>query len=72
MDLYRFIVTAGGREIPVVVSAEDDESAFRVVEQEIARSFLKPLQIDDVALLEKKKIRGTGSGFVIQPRKAYE
>lgn len=72
MDLYRFIVTAGEREIPVVTAADDEESAFRAVEREVARSFLKPIQIDDIALLEKKKIRGTGSGFVIQPRKNYE
>ncbi|RYM05432.1 DUF3906 family protein [Sporolactobacillus sp. THM7-7] len=72
MMLYRFIVTSGDQEIPVVAVAEDESSAFRVVDREVQRSFLKRLKIDDVALLEKKKIRQSGSGFVIQPRKTYE
>ncbi|RYL94922.1 DUF3906 family protein [Sporolactobacillus sp. THM7-4] len=72
MELFRFIVTSGGDEFPVVAAAEDEESAFRIVDREIERSFLEQLEVDDIALLEKKKIRKTGAGFLIQPRKTYE
>lgn len=72
MELFRFIVTAGDAEIPVVAVAEDEETAFRIVDTEVQQTFLKRLRVDGIALLEKKKIYKSGAGFVIQPRKAYE
>ncbi|GGL47515.1 DUF3906 family protein [Sporolactobacillus putidus] len=72
MELFRFIVASGENEIPVVAVAEDEETAFRVVDAEVQRTFLKRLKVDGIALVEKKKIHKNGAGFVIQTRKAYE
>ncbi|EIJ82234.1 hypothetical protein PB1_04860 [Bacillus methanolicus PB1] len=65
MNLYRFEVTLIGNEvIHVVIAAENDEDAFRLVEVEIEKHFLKLPDIHDISLYEKKKIR-KGNGFVL-------
>lgn len=72
MELYRFIIASGDEELPVVAAAENEEAAFRVVERELERTFLKRLQVEDIALVEKKKISKNGAGFVLKRRKSYE
>ncbi|AIE58979.1 DUF3906 family protein [Bacillus methanolicus] len=65
MNLYRFEVTLKGNEvIHVVIAAENDEDAFRLVDVEIEKHFLKLPEIQDISLYEKKKIR-KGNGFVL-------
>lgn len=72
MDLYRFIVSTEEEEISVVAAAESEEAAFRIADREIEHNFLKKPKIADIALIEKKTIRKTGAGYLIQPRKSYE
>ncbi|WP_028983527.1 DUF3906 family protein [Sporolactobacillus terrae] len=72
MELFRFIVTAGTSEIPVVAVAENEEAAFRVVDQELDHTLLKLPQIDHIALMQKKSISKKGSGFAILPREQFE
>ncbi|MCF6408149.1 DUF3906 family protein [Pseudalkalibacillus salsuginis] len=64
MDLYRFEVSSNGNVIPVIIAAENDEAAFRLVEVELEKYFLSLPEIDDISLYEKKKIR-RGNGFVL-------
>ncbi|WP_353948462.1 DUF3906 family protein [Sporolactobacillus sp. Y61] len=72
MELYRFIVTSEEQEIPVVAVAENEESAFRIVDRELDRTFLKKIRVDDIALVEKKRILKNGAGFVLHKRKSFE
>lgn len=71
MELFRFIIISGDKEIPAVAAAKDEEAAFRIVDQEIQKEFLKTLKVDDVLLVQRKSIR-TGAGYVLHPRKSYE
>ncbi|WP_257348476.1 DUF3906 family protein [Pseudalkalibacillus decolorationis] len=64
MDLYRFEVTTKTDVIHVIIAAKNDESAFRLVEVELEKYFLKLPDVEDISLYEKKKIRN-GNGFVI-------
>ncbi|WP_261129018.1 DUF3906 family protein [Bacillus sp. Marseille-Q3570] len=64
MDLYRFEVTTDTDVIPVIIAAENDEAAFRLVEVELEKYFLRLPEVDDISLYEKKKIR-KGNGFVL-------
>jgi hypothetical protein len=65
MNLYRFEVTLKNHEvIHVIIAAKDDEDAFRLVDVEIEKHFLKIPDIQNVSLYEKKKIRN-GNGFVL-------
>ncbi|MDD9148694.1 MULTISPECIES: DUF3906 family protein [unclassified Sporolactobacillus] len=72
MELFRFIVTSNENETVAVAVAENEEAAFRVVDSELQRTFLKRLKVDSIVLLEKKKIGKSGAGFVIRPRETYE
>ncbi|MBB5324991.1 hypothetical protein HNQ34_002090 [Anoxybacillus tepidamans] len=67
MNLYRFEVTTKRGIIYVVIAAHDDEQAFRLVEIELEKHFLKIPDFTDISLHEKKPIR-RGGGFVIDPR----
>jgi hypothetical protein len=64
MNLYRFEVTTKAHVIYVIIAAKDDEQAFRLVEIELEKHFLKIPDIIDISLFEKKKI-GRGNGFVV-------
>jgi hypothetical protein len=64
MNLYRFEVTTKNDIIHVVIVAHDDEQAFRLVEVELEKHFLKIPEFIDISLHEKKPIR-RGGGFVI-------
>jgi hypothetical protein len=64
MNLYRFEVTTKDGVIYVIIAAKDDEQAFRLVEVELEKHFLKVPDFTDISLHEKKPIR-RGGGFVI-------
>jgi hypothetical protein len=64
MDLYRFEVVTKNEVIPVIIAAESEEKAFRAVEVELEKYFLKLPDIEEITLYEKKKIRNS-AGFVI-------
>ncbi len=64
MNLYRFEVTINDQLHHAVVAAENDETAFRQVDAELEKQFLKLPDVQNVSLYEKKKIH-KGSGFVL-------
>ena len=51
--------------IDVIIAAQNDESAFRQVDIELEKYFLKELEIENVTLHEKKRIR-KNAGFVLE------
>ncbi|MGE6752647.1 DUF3906 family protein [Rossellomorea sp. NPDC071047] len=65
MNLYRFEVTTRVFVTIVVVAAESDELAFDLVEIELEKYFLKKPDVVDISLYEKRRIRGSGAGFVL-------
>lgn len=67
MYLYRMEVTIEGDRIPVIVAAENDQAAFSLVDVELEKYFLKPPEVDDATLYEKKGIH-RGGGFVLPPK----
>ncbi|BDG48847.1 MULTISPECIES: DUF3906 family protein [Parageobacillus] len=71
MFLYRFEVTTKTEIIYVVIAANDDEQAFRLVEVELEKHFFKVPDYTDISLHEKKPIR-RGGGFVVcsEPRRS--
>lgn len=64
MELYRFEVTTEAEVIPVVIVADSEEKAFRAVEIELEKYFLRLPSIRDITLYEKKRIQSS-AGFVI-------
>ncbi|MEN1935489.1 DUF3906 family protein [Paenibacillus sp. 102] len=64
MDLYRFEAVLANGVVPVVVVAQSEEQAFRLVEVELEKYFLPLPEVKEIALHEKKKIR-KGAAFVI-------
>lgn len=64
MSIYRFEVTINNEIFHAVVAAENDESAFRLVDVEIEKQFLKASNVQDISLYEKKKVQ-KGAGFVL-------
>ncbi|WP_027410741.1 DUF3906 family protein [Anoxybacteroides tepidamans] len=73
MYLYRFEVSGLAETIHVVIAASDDEQAFRLVEVELEKHFLKVPDFTDISLHEKKPIR-RGGGFVVysEPRRSFQ
>jgi hypothetical protein len=69
MYLYRFEVTTQTNTIYLVIAASSDEQAFRLVEVELEKHFLKVPDFIDISLHEKKPIR-RGGGFIVynEPR----
>lgn len=64
MDLYRFEAVLAHKVIPVVVVAQSEEQAFRLVEVELEKYFLPLPEVKEISLYEKKKIRKSAA-FVI-------
>lgn len=64
MNLYRFEITIDGQLLHAVVAAEDDETAFHLVDVELEKQFLKIADVQNVSLYERKKIH-KGAGFVL-------
>jgi hypothetical protein len=65
MNLYRFEVTTSVFVTSVIIAAEQDELAFDLVEIELEKYFLKKLDVLDISLYEKRRIRGSGAGYVL-------
>ncbi|MDP7980929.1 DUF3906 family protein [Bacillus sp. WLY-B-L8] len=57
MDLYRFEAVLTTGVVPVVVVAQSEEQAFRLVEVELEKYFLPLPEVKEISLYEKKKIR---------------
>ncbi|WP_409299928.1 DUF3906 family protein [Peribacillus sp. SCS-155] len=64
MNLYRFEVALAEGPIHVIIAAENDDAAFRLVDIELEKHYLSMPDVKDVSLYEKKKIR-KGTGFVL-------
>ena len=64
MYLYRFEVVTDDKLFPVVIAASDDQQAFSLVDEEIEKFFLHELQVNEVVLHEKRRIR-SGNGYVL-------
>ncbi|SMO33472.1 DUF3906 family protein [Melghirimyces algeriensis] len=67
MYLYRFEVLVNTKAVPVVIAAGDDQQAFRLVDVELEKYFLKMPEVDDITLYEKKRI-AKGGGYVLHER----
>lgn len=65
MHLYHFKVNIVTEEITVIVAAESNELAFRAVEIEVEKSYLKLPDINEIVLVERKKIATKGTAFVL-------
>ncbi|QZT33920.1 DUF3906 family protein [Caldalkalibacillus thermarum TA2.A1] len=65
--LYRLELTVNGQPVEVVVAARSHEQAFAIAEVEVEKSCLQLPQIEEMAIVEKKRI-GRGSGFVVTGR----
>ncbi|HDR7451953.1 DUF3906 family protein [Bacillus cereus] len=64
MDLYRFEAVLVNSIVPIVVVAQSEEQAFKLVEIELEKHFLPLPEVKEISLFEKKKIR-KGGAFVI-------
>ena len=64
MNLYRFEVTIDTEVVHVIVAAENEEVAFKQVDIEIERHFVKIPEVSDVTLYEKRIFKHA-AGFVI-------
>lgn len=64
MDLYRFEAVLVSDIVPIVVVAQSEEQAFKLVEIELEKHFLPLPEVKEISLFEKKKIR-KGAAFVI-------
>jgi len=65
LNIHRFEVQTNRKMIDVIIAAKNDESAFRQVDIELEKYFLKELEIENVTLHEKKRIR-KNAGFVLE------
>ncbi len=65
LNIYRFEVQTNRKMIDVIIADQNDESAFRQVDIELEKYFLKELEIENVTLHEKKRIR-KNAGFVLE------
>jgi hypothetical protein len=61
--LYRFSVQLEKKEIAAVILAENDEAAFRQLDIELEKFYLKEPGVQEVALREKKRAAKT-AGFI--------
>ncbi|MGL4820301.1 MAG: DUF3906 family protein [Bacilli bacterium] len=68
MELYRFIVEAKEQgEFPVIIVASGEEEAFRLLDIELEKHFVRTPELTDVTLYEKRRV-GKGTGYVLAPR----
>ncbi|PEJ56975.1 hypothetical protein CN692_15475 [Bacillus sp. AFS002410] len=64
MFLYRFEATIQSRVVPIVILASDDEKAFKLVDTELEKFYVKKPVVKDLLMYEKKKVNQSG-GFVL-------
>ncbi|SDW96894.1 Protein of unknown function [Marininema mesophilum] len=65
MQLYRFEAVIEGEVIHIIIAAQDDNEAFRLVDVELEKHYLRMPEIEDLSLYEKRRIQ-KGGGYVIQ------
>jgi len=64
MYLYRFEALIEDRTVPIVILANDDEKAFRLVDTELQKFYVKKPDVKELFMYEKKKISQSG-GYVL-------
>ena len=64
MFLYRFEASIESRIVPIVILASDDEKAFRLVDTELEKFYVKKPDVKELLMYEKKKVSQSG-GFVL-------
>ncbi|WP_088071147.1 DUF3906 family protein [Gottfriedia luciferensis] len=64
MFLYRFEASIEDRTIPIVILANDDDKAFKLVDSELEKFYVKKPDVKDLLLYEKKKVTQSG-GYVL-------
>ncbi|PGS48908.1 DUF3906 family protein [Bacillus sp. AFS041924] len=64
MFLYRFEATIQSRVVPIVILASNDEKAFKLVDTELEKFYVKKPDVKDLLMYEKKKVSQSG-GFVL-------
>ncbi|WP_129688472.1 DUF3906 family protein [Gottfriedia acidiceleris] len=64
MFLYRFEASIESRIVPIVILASDDEKAFKLVDTELEKFYVKKPEVNELLMYEKKKISQSG-GFIL-------
>lgn len=64
MFLYRFEASIENRTVPIVILANDDEKAFKLVDSELEKFYVKKPDVKELLMYEKKKISQSG-GYVL-------
>jgi hypothetical protein len=64
MFLYRFEASIESRIVPIVILASDDEKAFKLVDTELEKFYVKKPNVKELLMYEKKKVSQNG-GFVL-------
>ncbi|WP_088010946.1 DUF3906 family protein [Gottfriedia acidiceleris] len=64
MFLYRFEASIENRIVPIVILANDDEKAFKLVDTELEKFYVKKPDVKELLMYEKKKVSQSG-GFVL-------
>ncbi|PGL72431.1 DUF3906 family protein [Bacillus sp. AFS055030] len=64
MFLYRFEALIESRVVPIVILASDDEKAFKLVDTELEKFYVKKPDVKELLMYEKKKVSQSG-GFVL-------
>lgn len=64
MFLYRFEATIESRIVPIVILASDDKKAFKLVDTELEKFYVKKPDVKELLMYEKKKVSQSG-GFVL-------
>lgn len=62
--LYRFEVSFIEKEVMAIIVAANDEEAFKHLDVELEKFYLKMPVVRDVTLREKKRI-GRNAGFIL-------
>jgi hypothetical protein len=68
MYLFKMEVDSSEGALTVILAAENEEQAFLAVDEHVERHFLYPPKLNEVAIVEKKRIT-SGAAYVIETRK---
>ncbi|MCC3381493.1 DUF3906 family protein [Paenibacillus farraposensis] len=68
MYLFKIEVDSSEGALTVILAAENEEQAFKEIDQHVERHFLYPPKLNEVAIVEKKRI-SAGTAYVIETRK---
>lgn len=64
MFLYRFEAMIDKKVFPIVIVAENDERADKLVDIQLEKYFLREPEVDSLILYEKKRVN-KGTGYVL-------